>query len=76
MKETMEHAVDSVKEAFESTVKTIKDKAHLGPSENMVEMNALFKQATLGDCKSERPGMLDLKGKAEWDAWEKKKGMT
>ena len=23
-----------------------------------------------------RPGMLDFKGKAKWDAWETKKGMT
>ncbi len=23
-----------------------------------------------------RPGMLDLKGKAKWDSWEAKKGMS
>ncbi|KAA0202931.1 hypothetical protein HAZT_HAZT005532 [Hyalella azteca] len=23
-----------------------------------------------------RPGMLDFKGKAKWDSWESKKGMT
>jgi hypothetical protein len=23
-----------------------------------------------------RPGMLDLKGKAKWDSWESKKGMS
>lgn len=25
---------------------------------------------------AERPGMLDFKGKAKWDAWESKKGMA
>ena len=25
---------------------------------------------------SERPGMLDFKGKAKWDSWETKKGMS
>lgn len=25
---------------------------------------------------AERPGMLDFKGKAKWDAWNGKKGMS
>lgn len=25
---------------------------------------------------SERPGMMDFKGKAKWDAWSTKKGMA
>ena len=25
---------------------------------------------------AERPGMLDFKGKAKWDSWSGKKGMT
>jgi diazepam-binding inhibitor (GABA receptor modulating acyl-CoA-binding protein) len=38
----------------------------------------LFKQATVGDVNTDRPGMLslDLKGKAKWDAWNGKKGMS
>ena len=39
-------------------------------------MEALFKQATIGDNTSERPGILDFKGKAEWDAWDGKRGMS
>ena len=31
---------------------------------------ALFKQATNGPCKSERPGMFDMIGRAKWDAWK------
>jgi peroxisomal 3,2-trans-enoyl-CoA isomerase len=31
---------------------------------------ALFKQATIGPCKSERPGMFDMIGRAKWDAWK------
>jgi len=44
--------------------------------EKKLEIYALYKQGTIGDVNIERPGMLDLKGKAKWDAWEKKKGMT
>ncbi|XP_042541186.1 acyl-CoA-binding protein [Dipodomys spectabilis] len=35
-----------------------------------------FKQATVGDVNTDRPGLLDLKGKAKWDAWNQLKGMS
>jgi len=41
-----------------------------------LEVYALFKQATVGDVNTERPGMLDFKGKAKWDAWNSKKGLS
>ena len=34
----------------------------------------LFKQAKVGDCNTSKPGMLDLKGKAKWNAWNDLKG--
>ncbi|XP_045473804.1 acyl-CoA-binding protein homolog [Harmonia axyridis] len=47
------------------------------PSDNdLLELYALFKQATVGDNTTTRPGMLDLKGKAKWDAWTKQKGVS
>jgi hypothetical protein len=36
----------------------------------------LFKQATVGDVNTDRPGMLDFTGKSKWDAWEKNKGFV
>ncbi len=42
----------------------------------MLEMYALYKQATVGDVTGDRPGMLDLRGRAKYDAWAKKKGTT
>nr|XP_006137690.1 acyl-CoA-binding protein [Pelodiscus sinensis] len=35
-----------------------------------------FKQATVGDVNTERPGFMDFKGKAKWDAWNELKGMS
>ncbi|XP_032761019.1 acyl-CoA-binding protein-like [Rattus rattus] len=35
-----------------------------------------FKQATVGDVNIDRPGLLDLKGKAKWDSWNKLKGTS
>lgn len=41
-----------------------------------LSMYGLYKQATLGDCNTRRPGMLDFKGKLKWDAWNSRKGMS
>ncbi|XP_041663645.1 acyl-CoA-binding protein [Cheilinus undulatus] len=54
-------------------VKTLKAK----PSdEEMLQVYSLFKQATVGDVNTTRPGMFDFTGKAKWDAWEKQKGKS
>jgi diazepam-binding inhibitor (GABA receptor modulator, acyl-CoA-binding protein) len=42
----------------------------------LLELYALFKQGTLGDATGERPGMLDFKGRAKFDAWTGKRGTT
>ena len=42
----------------------------------MLDLYALYKQATTGDVAGDRPGMLDMKGRAKYDAWAKRKGMT
>ncbi|KAI5062074.1 hypothetical protein GOP47_0022613 [Adiantum capillus-veneris] len=44
--------------------------------EDKLILYGLFKQATTGDCNTSRPGLLDLKGKAKWDAWNALKGKT
>jgi carboxylesterase len=42
----------------------------------LLELYALYKQATAGDATGPRPGMLDLRGRAKYDAWVGRKGMT
>merc|ERR1711976_722620 len=42
----------------------------------LLELYGLYKQATVGDNGTDRPGMLDFKGKAKWDAWDGRKGMS
>lgn len=44
--------------------------------EEFLEFYGLFKQSTIGDVNVERPGALDLKGKAKWDSWNKHKGLS
>ena len=45
-------------------------------NEDKLEFYALFKQGNVGDTNTERPGMMDFKGKAKWDAWKAKEGMS
>ena len=45
-------------------------------TDEMLELYALYKQATAGDAHSKRPGMLDFKARAKYDAWAERKGMS
>ena len=40
----------------------------------LLELYALFKQGTVGNVSGSRPGMLDFKGRAKYDAWAKQRG--
>jgi diazepam-binding inhibitor (GABA receptor modulator, acyl-CoA-binding protein) len=44
-------------------------------TDDLLALYALFKQGTVGDVQGSRPGMLDIKGRAKYDAWAKHKGM-
>jgi len=57
-------------------VRTEGDKLKDVGQDKTLEIYALFKQATTGDVNIDRPGMLDPKGKAKWDAWSAKKGIS
>jgi acyl-CoA-binding protein len=43
---------------------------------SLLELYALYKQATAGNISGSRPGMLDAVARAKFDAWAKKKGMA
>ncbi|KAF8796668.1 acyl-CoA-binding protein homolog [Argiope bruennichi] len=65
----------SLDEKFDKAAEDVKKLKSKPTDEELLELYALFKQATVGDCNTARPGMFDLKGKAKWDAWNAKKGM-
>ncbi|XP_067612793.1 acyl-CoA-binding protein homolog [Eurosta solidaginis] len=44
--------------------------------EELLQLYALYKQATVGDNNTPKPGMLDLKAKAKWEFWNKQKGKS
>lgn len=42
----------------------------------LLNIYALFKQSTEGDVSGKKPGMMDFKGRAKFEAWEKRKGLS
>lgn len=44
--------------------------------QELLDLYKFFKQASVGDCNTTRPGMFDLKGKYKWDAWNSLKGQS
>jgi len=44
-------------------------------NETLLELYALYKQATAGDASGKRPGMFDPVGRAKFDAWSSRSGM-
>lgn len=45
-------------------------------NDTLLELYSLYKQGTEGDAQGKRPGMFDLTGRAKFDAWTHRKGMS
>lgn len=54
----------------------VKTLAERPDNQTLLQLYALYKQATDGDVSGERPGMMDFINRAKYDAWEKLKGVT
>lgn len=66
----------SLDDDFVSAQQRIKTLSSAPPPEKLLELYGLFKQAQQGDVAGKRPGMLDIKGRAKFDAWTSRKGMS
>ncbi len=61
-------------ESFADAQVRVKSLSSAPDNDTLLELYALFKQASTGDVSGSRPGMMDFKGRAKFDAWAKKKG--
>jgi diazepam-binding inhibitor (GABA receptor modulating acyl-CoA-binding protein) len=61
---------------FNDAVSRSKDLTKRPSNEELLDLYALFKQATEGDVSGERPGGFDFKAIAKFDAWAAKKSIT
>jgi acyl-CoA-binding protein len=61
---------------FEQAVARSKELTKRPTNEELLQLYALYKQATEGDVTGERPGGFDFKGIAKFDSWEELKGKS
>uniref|UniRef100_A0A2M4AVQ2 Putative acyl-coa-binding protein n=1 Tax=Anopheles triannulatus TaxID=58253 RepID=A0A2M4AVQ2_9DIPT len=66
----------SLEQDFEKAVEDVKVLKTTPADADLLEIYGLYKQATLGDCNTEKPGFLDFKGKSKWEAWNSRKGTS
>jgi len=64
-----------LKAQFEQAQKDVNTLTKRPSNEDFLFLYSHFKQANAGDVKGDRPGMLDMVGRAKYDAWAKLKGL-
>jgi carboxylesterase len=63
-------------ERFADAQARVKTLPQAPDTDTLLQLYALFKQGSVGDVEGSRPGMLDIKGRAKYDAWAKHRGMS
>ena len=63
-----------LKALFEKAVADSKSLPEKPDNVTLLQLYALYKQASSGDAEGKRPGFTDMVGRAKWDAWNELKG--
>jgi diazepam-binding inhibitor (GABA receptor modulating acyl-CoA-binding protein) len=66
----------SVADKFNEAKARVEKLSRRPSNDQLLDLYAFYKQATEGDVSGSRPGMLDLKGRAKYDAWAGRKGLS
>lgn len=61
---------------FEAAVAASRQLSQKPDNDTLLEIYALYKQATAGDVSGKRPGFTNFVGRAKYDAWAKLKGRS
>jgi diazepam-binding inhibitor (GABA receptor modulator, acyl-CoA-binding protein) len=65
-----------LKAKFDKAAKDVNALAERPDDKDLLELYALYKQATVGDAAGARPGAFDFKNRAKYDAWARRKGTS
>ncbi len=66
----------STDDRFVEAQRQVKTLTKRPTNDQLLSLYSLFKQATDGDATGKRPGMLDVKGRAKFDAWKNRQGLA
>ncbi len=65
----------AVEQDFADAQERVKQLSRRPGNKELLELYALYKQATEGDAAGKRPSMLDPVGRAKHDAWAARRGV-
>ena len=65
-----------LKATFDKAVADSKNLPETPDHATLLQLYALYKQASAGDVDGKRPGFTDMVGRAKWDAWNEIKGKS
>ena len=68
--------MSTLDQQFQQAVADSKNLSERPDNATMLQLYALYKQASEGDVESKRPGFTDMVGRAKWDAWNELKGKS
>jgi acyl-CoA-binding protein len=66
--------MSELRKKFEAAVAASKKLPERPSNDVLLQLYALYKQATEGDVEGKRPGFTDMVGRAKYDAWAAVKG--
>lgn len=62
--------------AFEAALQRVPTLTQRPDNATLLQLYALYKQATEGDNTTPKPSLTDVVARAKWDAWAKLKGVA
>ncbi|ODV91780.1 hypothetical protein CANCADRAFT_20972 [Tortispora caseinolytica NRRL Y-17796] len=65
-----------VSKEFEERAEKVKNLPTKPNDDELLELYGLYKQATIGDNDTPKPGTFDFKGKYKWQAWDALRGTS
>jgi len=68
--------MSDVQTRFETASKDVTELSQAPDNLTKLRLYALYKQGSAGDATGARPGMLDMVGRAKFDAWKALEGTT
>jgi len=68
--------MSKLKKSFEKAAADAQNLTERPSNADLLKLYSLYKQATEGDVQGKRPGMMDIKGRAKFDAWAAIEGMS
>ncbi|OGQ91024.1 MAG: acyl-CoA-binding protein [Deltaproteobacteria bacterium RIFOXYA12_FULL_58_15] len=68
--------MEDLEQEFKQAAQNVMKLSNAPDNNTLLKLYALYKQGTAGDVQGKRPGMINLKGRAKHDAWDKLKGKS